>query len=182
MGGDGGSEWFDPLEDAVRQRIRGFIEALVESELEVALGGRSRYGRQGRALLGYRHGHRQPGLLRDPDGTVVKVRLDRQATNICLLVVMGVRRDGQKVLLAVRNMGGESEAAWRVLDDLMAHGRKTPELVIMDGGKGLEAALAGVWNEVPVQRCTVHKERNLVAQAPKRMAEELKKDFKDGLR
>lgn len=54
-------------------------------------------------------------------GTVVKVRLDRQATNICLPVVMGVRRDGQKVLLAVRTMGGESEAAWReVLDDLVA--------------------------------------------------------------
>ena len=45
------------------------------------------------------------------DGTVVRVRLDRKATNISLLVVLGVRRDGQKVLLAVKNMGGESEAA-----------------------------------------------------------------------
>ena len=47
------------------------------------------------------------------DGSVVRVRLDRKATNISLLVVLGIRRDGQKVLLAVRNMGGESEAAWR---------------------------------------------------------------------
>jgi transposase-like protein len=47
------------------------------------------------------------------DGTVVRVRLDRRATSISLLVVLGVRRDGQKVLLAVKNMGGESEAAWR---------------------------------------------------------------------
>jgi len=39
------------------------------------------------------------------DGTVVRVRLDRKATNISLLVVLGVRRDGQKVLLAVKNMG-----------------------------------------------------------------------------
>lgn len=46
------------------------------------------------------------------DGTVVKVRLDRKATSISLLVVLGIRRDGQKVLLAVKNMGGESEAAW----------------------------------------------------------------------
>src|SRR3954463_6647331 len=45
----------------------------------------------------------------------------RKATNVSLLVVLGVRRDGQKLLLAVRNMGGESEAAWRcVLDDLIA--------------------------------------------------------------
>jgi len=51
------------------------------------------------------------------DGTVVRVRLDRKATSIWLLIVLGIRRDGQKVLLAVRNMGGESEAAWRGLLD-----------------------------------------------------------------
>jgi hypothetical protein len=39
------------------------------------------------------------------DGTVVRVRLDRKATTIVLLVVLGVREDGQKVLLAVKNMG-----------------------------------------------------------------------------
>ena len=61
------------------------------------------------------------------DGTVVRVRLDKKATSISLLVVLGVRRDGQKVLLAVKNMGGESEAAWRaLLDDLVARGLKTP--------------------------------------------------------
>jgi len=42
------------------------------------------------------------------DGTVVRVRLDRKATAIVLLVVLGVREDGQKVLLAVKNMGGET--------------------------------------------------------------------------
>ena len=61
------------------------------------------------------------------DGTVVRVRLDRKATAISLLVVLGVRRDGQKVLLAVKNMGGESEAAWRaILDDLVGRGLRTP--------------------------------------------------------
>ncbi len=47
------------------------------------------------------------------DGTGVKARLDRRVTSIPLLVAVGVRRDGQKVLLAVKNMGGETEAAWR---------------------------------------------------------------------
>jgi hypothetical protein len=42
------------------------------------------------------------------DGAVVRVRLDRKATSISLLVVIGVREDGQKVLLAVKNMGGET--------------------------------------------------------------------------
>ena len=47
------------------------------------------------------------------DGTVVRVRLDRKSTAISLLVVIGVRADGQKVLLAVKHMGGESAEAWR---------------------------------------------------------------------
>ena len=100
------------------------------------------------------------------DGTVVKVRLDRKATTISLLIALGIRGDGQKVVLAIKNMGGESEAAWRqLLEDLTARGLGRPELVIVDGGKGLEAALARLWDEVPVQRCTVHKEgtvRNFV--------------------
>jgi transposase-like protein len=54
------------------------------------------------------------------DGTAVRVRLDRKATSISLLVVIGVREDGQKVLLAIKSMGGESTEAWRtVLDDLI---------------------------------------------------------------
>src|SRR3979490_2544722 len=47
------------------------------------------------------------------DGTVVRVRLDRKATSTSLLVVIGVREDGQKVLLAIKSMGGESTEAWR---------------------------------------------------------------------
>ena len=114
------------------------------------------------------------------DGTVVKVRLDRKATAISLLIVLGVRRDGQKVVLAIKNMGGESEAAWRaVLEDLPARGLAKPELVIVDGGKGLEAALASLWDDVPVQRCSVHKERNLLAHAPKHLHDEIKAEFND---
>jgi putative transposase len=114
------------------------------------------------------------------DGTVVRVRLDRKATSISLLVVLGVRRDGQKVLLAVRNMGGESEAAWRaVLDDLVARGLRTPEFLIIDGAAGLEKALAALWPAVPAQRCTVHKHRNLLAHAPERLHEEISADYTD---
>jgi len=114
------------------------------------------------------------------DGTIVRARLDRQATAISLLIVLGVRRDGQKVLLAVRNMGGESEVAWRaVLDDMVKRGLHEPELAIVDGAPGLEKALASLWSDLPVQRCTVHKLRNLIAHAPKRLAEEIRSDFTD---
>lgn len=115
------------------------------------------------------------------DGTVVKVRLDRKATSISLLVVLGIRRDGQKVLLAVKNMGGESEAAWRgILDDLTKRGLRKPELAIVDGAPGLEKALVSLWGEqLPIQRCTVHKLRNLIAHAPKKLAEEIAADYAD---
>ena len=114
------------------------------------------------------------------DGTVVRVRIDCKATAISLLVVLGVRADGQKVLLSVRNMGSESEAAWRaVLDDLVKRGLKQPELAIVDGAPGLEKALGSLWSDLLIQRCTVHKLRNLIAHAPKRLAEEVASDFSD---
>ena len=115
------------------------------------------------------------------DGTVIKTRLDRKATNISVLAAVGVRRDGQKVLLSIRNMGGESTASWRqFLDDLDARGLKRPEFVIVDGAPGLEAALVALWGEdLPIQRCTVHKHRNLLAHAPKHMHDELTEDYRD---
>jgi len=114
------------------------------------------------------------------DGTAVKVRLDRKATTVSLLVVIGVRADGQKLLLTVKAMGSESTQAWRsVLDDLIKRGLRRPELLIIDGGAGLESALNAVWGDVPVQRCTVHKHRNLLAHAPERLHEEISADYND---
>jgi transposase-like protein len=114
------------------------------------------------------------------DGTVVRVRVDRKATSVSLLAALGIRRDGQKVLLAARSMGGESEAAWRaVLDDLVARGLRTPEFLVVDGAAGLERALAALWPDVPAQRCTVHKHRNLLAHAPEALHEEVSADYTD---
>jgi len=142
------------------------------------------------------------------DGTVIRTRLDRKATNISVLAAIGVRRDGQKVLLSIRNMGGESPSSasdrptgairpalpdrprpWRqFLDDLDARVLKRPEFVIVapearvprDGAPGLEAALVALWgDDLPIQRCTVHKHRNLLAHAPKHMQDELTEDYRD---
>ena len=114
------------------------------------------------------------------DGTVVRARIDRKATAISVLVAIGVRRDGQKVLLALRSMGGESTAAWTAfLEDMTRRGLTAPEFMIVDGAPGLEAALAALWPEAPLQRCTVHKHRNLLAHAPKRLHDELTEDWRD---
>jgi transposase-like protein len=281
-------DWFDPIEAAVRERAREFIQRLIEEELEATLL-RPRYGRLPQndgeeadvpAAIGHRHGRRPRSLmgsfgrveievprarLAGPDGktrewqsqvlpayqrrtravdaliagaylagtntrrvrralgalfggaigkdtvsrvwrkvqadweawnarslagepivrlildgTVVRVRLDRKATAISLLVVIGVRADGQKVLLAIKSMGGESSEAWRaVLDDLIGRGLRRPEFLIVDGAPGLEKAIAAVWNGVPVQRCTVHKLRNLLAHAPERLRDEITADYNE---
>ncbi len=251
--------WFDPIEAGLRDRVRDFLHAMFEGELDVLLS-RPRYGRRGlngsngsgesAGASGHRHGHRSRSLMgsfgrveiavprarlntpdgkttewkskallaalfggavgkdtvsrvwrkvksdwdawnarslaEEPivrlilDGTVVRVRLDRKATSISLLVVIGVRADGQKVLLALKSMGGESTEAWRaVLDDLIKRGLRRPEFLIVDGAAGLENAIAAVWDGVPMQRCTVHKHRNLLAHAPERLHEEISADYND---
>ena len=57
-----GTAWFDPIEIGVRERVRGFIDALLEEELTEALG-RGRYHRDGRTAAGYRHGVRHRQIL-----------------------------------------------------------------------------------------------------------------------
>jgi len=282
--------WFDPIETGLRDRVREFIHAMIEGELDMALS-RPRYARHAKpssgqaagavGATGHRHGHRSRSLLgsfgqveievprarlntlggkttewkskalrayqrrtlvadaliagsylagtntrrvrralaslfggavgkdtvsrvwrkvktdwdawnarslaeEEPivrlilDGTVVRVRLDRKATSISLLIVIGVREDGQKVLLAIKSMGGESTEAWRtVLDDLIKRGLQRPEFLIVDGASGLDKAIAAVWDGVPVQRCTVHKHRNLLAHAPERLHDEVTADYTD---
>ena len=281
--------WFDPIETGLRDRVREFIHAMIEGELDLALS-RPRYARHTKlpsgeaegavGAGGHRHGHRSRSLLgsfgqveievprarlntpdgkttewkskalrayqrrtlvadaliagaylagtntrrvrralaslfggavgkdtvsrvwrkvksdwdawnarslgEEPivrlilDGTVVRVRLDRKATSVSLLVVLGVREDGQKVLLAIKSMGGESSEAWRtVLDDLINRGLRRPEFLIVDGAPGLDKAIAAVWDGVPVQRCTVHKHRNLLAHAPERLHDEVTADYTD---
>ena len=115
------------------------------------------------------------------DGTVVRVRLDRKATSISLLVVIGVREDGQKVLLAVKNMGGE------IRRSLARRSRRSDRARPAAAGSSSSSTarrdwrgrIAAVWDGVPVQRCTVHKHRNLLAHAPERLHEEITADYTD---
>ena len=113
------------------------------------------------------------------DGFVIKTRMGSKVMNVSVLAALGVTQDGQKVLLALKGMGGESCAAWRsVLDDLASRGMAVPELCVVDGSAGLAAALFELWPQMPVQRCTVHKERNLLAAAPKKLHDELRDDYR----
>jgi transposase-like protein len=112
------------------------------------------------------------------DGFVVPVRRDGRVTKAPLLIVVGVRDSGERILLAMRLATGESTIAWRsVLDDLVQRGLAAPQLCVMDGSGGLRAAVTERWPDVAVQRCTVHKLRNLQAHAPHHSHAAVKADF-----
>jgi putative transposase len=113
------------------------------------------------------------------DAAYVAVRLAKRVEKLPVAVAMGVREDGQKVLAGLWIYASEGRNAWGLaLEDLTARGLQTPALVVIDGSKGLRAAVAEQWPEVRVQRCTVHKLRNLEAHAPLRLHDELRQDYR----
>jgi putative transposase len=112
------------------------------------------------------------------DGFVVPVRRDGRVTKAPLLIVVGVRETGERILLAMRLATGESTAGWRsVLADLVQRGLAAPQLCIIDGSGGLRAALTQLWPQTAIQRCAVHKLRNLHAHAPHHSYAAVKADF-----
>jgi len=103
------------------------------------------------------------------DGVHVSVRLGEDQ-RLCLLVVIGVREDGAKELLAVEDGYRESTESWAsVMRDLKARGVNEPKLVIGDGALGTWAALRDVFPHARRQACWVHAIANVLDALPKRL-------------
>jgi len=105
------------------------------------------------------------------DGVSLRVRRPAGRKRVQMLVAYGVRRDGQRRLLAFQRSQGESEAAWEgFLRDLYRRGLegKNLQLIVTDGCAGLAAALQTVYSRVAHQRCWVHKMRNILEKVRKR--------------
>lgn len=112
------------------------------------------------------------------DGFGVMVRRDGRVVRNPVLVVIGVKDTGERVLLSLRIAGAESTAGWgAVLEDLTRRGLKPPVLCVIDGSDGLRKAIEESWPSARVQRCTVHKLRNLLAHAPKHAHELVREDY-----
>ena len=89
---------------------------------------------------------------------------------ICLLVVIGVREDGVKELLAVEDGYRESTESWAgVMRDLRTRGLNEPKLVSGDGALGTWAALRDVFPGARRQACWVHAIANVLDALPKRL-------------
>ena len=100
------------------------------------------------------------------DGIHFSIRLE--AERLCCLVVVGVRADGTKELVALGDGYRESTDSWAdLLRDLRHRGMRAPVLAVGDGALGFWAALRDVWPETKTQRCWVHKVANVLAALPK---------------
>jgi len=113
------------------------------------------------------------------DGWYPKVRIDKKRVRVPVLVTLGTRANGERVVLDLRIAGEESSAAWgEVITALVKRRIGVPELAVVDGNPGLTQALQEQWKKIRIQRCTNHKLRNLQAKAPARLREELSEDYR----
>jgi putative transposase len=113
------------------------------------------------------------------DGWYPKVRIGGRRERVPVLVTLGVRANGERVVLDMRLVGEESAASWtEVVANLTARHLARPVLAVIDGNPGLITALRSHWPGLEIQRCTGHKLRNLQAKAPARLREELTEDYR----
>jgi transposase-like protein len=114
------------------------------------------------------------------DGVNFSIRLEED--RLTCLVVVGVRRDGTKELIALEDGYRESEEAWlTLLRSLKRRGLPAPALAVGDGALGFWNALAQVYPETQVQRCWVHKLRNVLDKLPDRLQERAKELLRQGM-
>jgi transposase-like protein len=100
------------------------------------------------------------------DGIHVNIRLEEH--KLCLLVMIGVRADGRKELIALAGGYRESAESWAdLLRDCARRGMRAPVLAVGDGALGFWGGLREVFPEATEQRCWFHKTGNVLAALPK---------------
>jgi putative transposase len=94
------------------------------------------------------------------------VRLEEE--RLCALVIVGVRADGRKELVAIADGLRESAGAWAdLLRDAKRRGMRAPVVMVGDGALGMWNALGEVFPETRPARCWVHKAANVLSALPK---------------
>jgi transposase-like protein len=100
------------------------------------------------------------------DGIHVNIRLEEH--QLCLLVLIGVRADGRKELVALADGYRESVESWAdLLRDCARRGMRAPVLAVGDGALGFWGALREVFPQARAQRCWFHKIANVLGALPK---------------
>jgi putative transposase len=114
------------------------------------------------------------------DGVVLARKTGAGAIRRPVLVALGLRRDGKKEIIDYRLAGSESAAEWEgFLTDLYRRGLegRSFDMICLDGGAGLLAALPSIYPNVAVQRCWAHKIRNILGKVRRRDQAAVKNDL-----
>ncbi len=114
------------------------------------------------------------------DGIVLKRKTGVGTQKRTVLVALGITADNKKEVIDFRQVRSESQSACEgFLNSLHQRGLlgQNLKLIIVDGGKGLDAALSLVYGHVPLQRCWAHKTRNVLNYVKKTDHEAVKKDL-----
>lgn len=112
------------------------------------------------------------------DGVVLSRKTGAGVERRPVLVAMGIRPDGSREVIDFRLCTSESQQQWELfLNGLYKRGLTCEgvEVICVDGGTGLLAALDTVHPAIPIQRCWAHKIRNITDKVRKKDAEEVKK-------
>jgi len=112
------------------------------------------------------------------DGVHFNIRLEDE--RLCTLVMIGVRPDGTKELVAIEDGYRESTESWAVLlRDLTQRGMRAPVVAVGDGALGFWAAVRDVWPATRAQRDWVHKLANVLDQLPQGLQPKAKRALRE---
>ena len=112
------------------------------------------------------------------DGVHFNIRLEDE--RLCTLVMIGVRPDGTKELVAIEDGYRESTESWAVLlRDLTRRGMRAPVVAVGDGALGFWAAVRDVWPATRAQRDWVHKLANVLDQLPQGLQPKAKRALRE---
>jgi len=106
------------------------------------------------------------------DGVCFDMRIGKSIESVPVLVAIGVKKTGQKLVLGLQAGDKESASSWReFFKDLKNRGLAFQEVTlgIMDGLPGLERVFKEEFTNAKVQRCQVHVAKNVLAKVPKKL-------------
>jgi len=115
------------------------------------------------------------------DGVNFSMRVGKSVETVPVLVAVGVREDGTRLVLGLQAGDKESAACWReFFKDLKSRGLSSETVVlgVMDGLAGLEMVFREEFPHAEVQRCQVHVARNVLAKVPKKLKPEVADDIR----
>lgn len=109
-------------------------------------------------------------------GVLYEAALSQDPKPVAALCAYGIREDGKKVLLHLAVGDKESTVCWKsFFQDLKQRGLVEPLLVVLDGNSGLRRAVRECFPGSWVQRCQVHRMRNILCKLPEKARPGIKK-------